>query len=288
MPAHSPTMRRRRLAAELRRLREAAALTQEDVAGRLEWDPSKLSRIENRQVGIIARDLRKLLDMYGVAEEAQREGYFAMAREGKQRAWWQQSFGDVIPSEYGTLIGLESEAVTISNYAQELIPGLLQTEDYARAVIRAFRPDETAEEIARRAEVRLARQGVFARDEPPRLWAVISEAAVRRAVGGPAVMAAQLRALAAERDRAVATVQVLPFSAGEHPAMTGSFVILDFSAPDPSAVYVESAWSGLFLERVVDVQRYAEAFRFVQAAALGPRESRGMLVAAAQGLDSRP
>ena len=285
MTAHSPTMRRRRLAAELRRLREAAGLTQEEVAGRLEWDPSKLSRIENRQVGIIARDLRKLLDLYGVADEPLREGYFAMAREGKQRAWW-QSFGDVIPSEYGTLIGLETEAVTISSYEQELIPGLLQTADYARSVIRAFRPDDTADQIARRVEVRMARQEVFTRDDPPRLWAVISEAVVRRAVGGQAVMAAQLRALASERDRPVVTVQVLPFSAGEHPAMAGSFVILDFPDPEPSAVYLENASSALYLERLTDVQRYAGMFRFVQAAALGPKESRDMLIAAAQELDS--
>ena len=285
MAAHSPTMRRRRLAAELLRLREAAGLTQEEVAGRLEWDPSKLSRIENRQVGIIARDLRKLLDMYGVTDGEQREGYFAMAREGKQRAWW-QSYGDVIPSEYGTLIGLETEAVTISSYGQELVPGLLQTADYARAVIRAFRPDDTADEITRRVEVRLARQAVLARDDPPRLWAVISEAVVRRAVGGQAVMAAQLRALASERERAVVTVQVLPFSAGEHPAMAGSFVILDFPDPEPAAVYLENASSALYLERITDVQRYAGMFRFVQAAALGPKESRDMLIAAAHELDS--
>jgi transcriptional regulator with XRE-family HTH domain len=285
MAAHSPTMRRRRLAAELRRLREAAGLTQEEVAGQLEWDPSKLSRIENRQVGIIARDLRKLLDMYGITDEAQREGYFAMAREGKQRAWW-QSFGDVIPSEYGTLIGLETEAAMISSYGQELIPGLLQTADYARSVIRAFRPDDTADEIARRVEVRMARQEVLAHEDPPRLWAVISEAVVRRAVGGRAVMAAQLRALASERERPVVTVQILPFSAGEHPAMAGSFVILDFPDPEPSAVYLENASSALYLERITDVQRYAGMFRFVQAAALGPRESRDMLVTAAQELDS--
>jgi len=277
-------MRRRRLAAELLRLREAAGLTQEEVAGRLEWDPSKLSRIENRQVGIIARDLRKLLDMYGVTDGEQREGYFAMAREGKQRAWW-QSYGDVIPSEYGTLIGLETEAVTISSYGQELVPGLLQTADYARAVIRAFRPDDTADEITRRVEVRLARQAVLARDDPPRLWAVISEAVVRRAVGGQAVMAEQLRALASERERAVVTVQVLPFSAGEHPAMAGSFVILDFPDPEPAAVYLENAASALYLERITDVQRYAVMFRFVQAAALGPKESRDMLIAATHDLD---
>jgi len=284
--AHSPTMRRRRLAAELRRLREAVGATQEEVAGRLEWDPSKLSRIENRQVGIIARDLRKLMDTYGVHDEAEREGYFAMARAGKQRAWW-QSYGDVIPGEYGTLIGLEAEAVTISNYEQELVPGLLQTQDYARAVNRVFRPDDTAEETSRRVEVRLARQQVFARDDPPRLWAVISEAAMRRVVGGPAVMAAQLRALAAERDRAAVTIQVLPFTAGEHPAMTGSFVILDFPAPDPGAVYVENASSALYLEQASDIQRYTETFRFLQAAALGPKESRDMLRAAAYELDPR-
>jgi hypothetical protein len=173
-----------------------------------------------------------------------------------------------------------------SNYEQELIPGLLQTADYARAVIRAFRPDDTADEVTRRVEVRQARQEVFAREDPPRLWAVISEAVLRRAVGGPAVMAAQLRALASERDRAVVTVQVLPFSAGEHPAMAGSFVILDFPDPEPGAVYLENASSALYLERVTDVQRYAGMFRFVQAAALGPKESRDMLQAAAQELDS--
>jgi transcriptional regulator with XRE-family HTH domain len=276
-------MRRRRLAAELRRLRELAEMTQEDVAGQLEWDPSKLSRIENRQVGIIARDLRKLLDLYGVSDESQREGYFAMAREGKQRAWW-QSYADVIPSEYGTLIGLESEAAAISNYEQELVPGLLQTEDYARAVIRATRPGDTPEDIARRIEVRMARQQALARDDGPRLWVVINEAAIRRVVGGPATMAGQLRSLATGRHRPVVTVQVLPFSSGEHPAMTGSFVILDFPSDDPSAVYLENAASSLYLERSADVTWYAEAFRFMQAAALGPKESRDMLMAAAHEL----
>jgi hypothetical protein len=227
-----------------------------------------------------------LQPLKAVQEEHADRGERQHAAQGKQRAWW-QSYGDVIPGEYGTLIGLESEAVTISNYEQELVPGLLQTQDYARAVIRAFRPDDTAEETSRRVEVRLARQQVFTGDDPPRLWVVISEAVIRRVVGGQAVMAAQLRSLASERDRPVVTVQVLPFTAGEHPAMAGSFVILDFPAPDPGAVYVENAASAVYLEQVTDIQRYTQTFRFLQAAALGPKESRDMLMAAAHELDPR-
>jgi hypothetical protein len=171
-----------------------------------------------------------------------------------------------------------------NNYEQELVPGLLQTEDYARAIIRATRPGDTPEDIARRVEVRMARQQALARDDAPRLWVVISEGAIRRVVGGQATMAGQLRSLASSRDRPVVTVQVLPFTSGEHPAMTGSFVILDFPGDDPGAVYLESAASSLYLERSADVTWYAEAFRFMQAAALGPKESRDMLMAAAHEL----
>ena len=142
MAAGSPTMRRRRLAGELARLREERGMTIREAAGALEWDPSKLSRVEGLQRGIIVRDVRRLLDLYQVTGEAQREALFELARQAKQRGWW-QAYADVMPSEYATLIGMEAEAAEIRTYQPELIHGLLQTEDYARAVIRAGRPGDS-------------------------------------------------------------------------------------------------------------------------------------------------
>ena len=139
----SPTMRRRRLARELTRLREQRGMTIREAATALEWDPSKLSRVEGLQRGIIVRDVRRLLNLYEVTDEAQREALFEMARQAKQRGWW-QAYADVLPSEYANLIGLESEAAEIRTYQPELVHGLLQTEDYARAVIRIGRPCDTA------------------------------------------------------------------------------------------------------------------------------------------------
>lgn len=284
MANDSPTVRRRQLAAELQELRKAKGFTIEDVAGRLEWDPSKLSRIENRKVGIIVRDLRKLLDLYGVADEARRERMFEMAKQAKQRGWW-QAYGDVIPSEYGTLIGLEAEATEIRSYQPELVHGLLQTEAYARAVIRICRPNDTAEQVDRRVEVRLARQQILTRDNPPRVHVVLNEGAVRRLVGGREVMRDQLRHLAAERDRANIIIQVLPFSAGEHPAMTGPFEIIDFpGATTTGVVNVENMTGALSLEREAELDRYGAAFDYISAAALGPKESRDMLIALAEEL----
>ena len=227
MAAGSPTMRRRRLARELTRLREATGMTIREAAGQLEWDPSKLSRVEGMQRGIIVRDVRRLLNLYGVTDEAQREALFEMSRESKQRGWW-QAYSDVMPSEYANLIGFEAEAAEIRSYEPELIPGLLQTEDYARAIIRLGRPGDTAEEISRRVGVRMTRQQVLDRDDPPVMRVVLNEGAVRRLVGGPEVMRAQLRHLAAGRPRGNVLIQVLPFAAGEHPAMSGPFTILAF------------------------------------------------------------
>ena len=219
-------MRRRRLARELARLREERGMTIRQAAGALEWDPSKLSRVEGLQRGIIVRDVRRLLDLYQVTGDAGREALFELARQAKQRGWW-QAYADVLPSEYADLIGLEAEAAEIRTYQPELIHGLLQTADYARAVIRAGRPGDTAADVGRRVELRMTRQQILDRDDPPRLRVIVNEAAVRRVTGGPDVMRAQLAALAAERERSNVTVQVLPFTAGEHPAMAcGPFVLL--------------------------------------------------------------
>ena len=282
MAAGSPTMRRRRLASELTRLREQTGMTIRDAATALEWDPSKLSRVEGLQRGIIVRDVRRLLNLYGVTDEAQREALFEMSRQSKQRGWW-QAYADVMPSEYANLIGLEAEASEIRAYEPELVPGLLQTEEYARAIIRLGRPADTAGEIDRRVGVRMTRQQVLDRDDPPIMRVVLNEGTVRRLVGGPQVMHGQLHKLAEPRARSNVLIQVLPFAAGEHPAMSGPFTILAFpEAGDRGVVTLENMASTLSLEREEDLRQYVRAFDFLQAAALGPRESRDMLNALAQ------
>jgi transcriptional regulator with XRE-family HTH domain len=282
--AGSPTMRRRRLAAELLRFRRDAGLSIDEVVRHLGWTSSKLSRIENRQIGITTADVRKLLDIYEINSQTQRDVLLDMARRAKERGWW-HAYGDVIPTEYGTLIGLEVEASKIRTYQPELVHGLLQTEAYARAVIRIARPNDTSEEIDRRVEVRLARQQVLTGDNPPRLRVVLNEGAVRRVVGGREAMREQLRHLATERDRSNVVVQVLPYSAGEHPAMTGPFEILDFpQAADLGVVNVENMTGALSLEKPDDLRQYVTAFDYVSAAALGPKESRDMMISLAQQL----
>jgi hypothetical protein len=207
-----------------------------------------------------------------------------MSRQSKQRGWW-QAYADVLPSEYANLIGLEAEAAEIRSYQPELVPGLLQTEDYARAIIRLGRPGDAAAEIDRRVGLRMTRQQILDRDDPPIIRAVLNEGAVRRIVGGHDVMSAQLRALAAPRTRSNVLIQILPFGAGEHPAMSGPFTILDFPEPgDRGVVTLENMTGTLSLERDDDLRQYLRAFDFLQAAALGPRESRDMLRALAEAL----
>lgn len=277
--AGSPSMRRRRLAAELRQLRTAAALSIEDVAGRLGWPGSKVSRIENRQVGITPRDLRKLLDLYKVADRAYREQLLEMGRRATERGWW-QSYTGVVPSAYANLIGLEAEAATIRTYEPELVPGLLQTADYARAVIRAGRPGDTMEEIDRRVEVRLERQEVLTRTSPPppKVNVVLNEGVLARRVGGPEVMRAQIEHLMRGRDRANIVIQILSFSAGEHPAMVGPFTMLTFLDPaDPGVVNVENVMGSLALEKPEEIRAYDEVWGAIQALAIPPDDSRAVM-----------
>jgi hypothetical protein len=282
--AGSPTMRRRRLAAELRQIRQATGMTIDEASAHLKWHQSKLSRIETRKIGINTLDLRKLLDIYEITDRTRRDALIDMARRATERGWW-QAYGSVIPSEYATLIGLEEEASLIRTYQPELVDGLLQTEAYARAVIRSSRPNDTSDQIERRVEVRLARQQILESDNPPRVWVVLSEGVVRRHVGGVEVMREQLLHLAARRDRSNVMVQVLPFSTGEHPAMVGPFTLLEFPEVfDLGAVYVENMTSALTLEEAADLQAYADAFEQVQAQALGPNESRDMLKSLASEL----
>ncbi len=276
----SPSLRRRRLAAELRRLRDEASLSISDVAEKLSWQPSRISRIETRQLGITAPDLRKLLDIYGVDDQDYRARLSELARYANERGWWQSYPRNVIPSEYGDLIAVEAEAATIRSYQPEAVPGLLQTPGYARAVIRAGRRGNPAAEIDRRVEVRLERQAVLARAEPPppRVSVILNEAVLRRRVGGPEVMREQLQYLMAERDRGNVTIQVLPFDSGAHPSMVGPFTMINFLDPgDLGVVYLEHPTSSLFLEAAADIRVYEEFWDSLQGDAYSPDDTRAFL-----------
>jgi transcriptional regulator with XRE-family HTH domain len=278
MPA-SPSMRRRRLAAELRKQRDQSGLHVTDAARMLGWQASRLSRIENRQSGITAPDLRKLLDVYQVTDEAYRSYLADLARRVNERGWWQKYAG-LIGSEYADLIGLEEEARAIRGYEQELVPGLLQTPDYARAAIRTGRPAETAGEIDRRVEIRIERQEILLRPDPapPRFNVVLSEAALRRPVGGNEVMRSQIEYLTRPRDRANVTIQVLPFNAGVHPSMVGPFTVMTFHDPDDlGVVNIEYATGSVFLEDPDELRVYEEVWSALQASALSADDSQAFL-----------
>jgi transcriptional regulator with XRE-family HTH domain len=284
-PSHSPTVRHKRLTAELRRLRADSGLTRDDVAGRLDWHPTKITRIETGQwTRLNPRDVRDLLDIYGVTGEAQREALLQLARDARQRGWW-HSYGDVLPSEYTHFIGLETEAASVRTYQQVLVPGLLQTERYTRAVVQAFRPTDTEEGTDRRTAVRLQRQRRVLEEHTLQLSAVLGEGVIRQHVGEPDVMAEQLRFLADTGSLPNVMIHVLPYAAGAHGAMTGSFAILGFPEPvDPDVIYLENMASALFLEEPDDVASYVQVFDYLRAAALSPRDSADMLRTAAEEL----
>ena len=280
MAAVSPTIRRRRLAAELRRLRHDSELSIEEVADGLGWQPSKLSRVETRQIGISTADVRKLLDLYKVEEREYRDALIDMARRASERGWWQSFGSGVVPTALANLIGLETEARTIRSYEPELVPGLLQTEAYARGIMRAWQPAWTAADIDRRVEIRLGRQDMLRQpsSDSPQVNCIINEAVLRRNVGGNEVMHEQVEVLAKERDPATVTVQVLPFNAGAHPAMSGPFQILTFHDPsDLGVVHLESAMTAITLERPEEIRRYDEIWGSLQARALSPEDSRVMM-----------
>lgn len=275
MPA-SPSMRRRRLAAELRKLRDQSGSSAMDVAGRLGWQASRLSRIETRQSGITSADLQKLLDVYEVGDEEYRRYLSELARRVNERGWW-QNYGGLIGNAYADLIGLEAEARVIQSYEQELVPGLLQIPDYARTAIRAIRPTDTQQEIGRLVEIRMERQGILTRSDPPppRLAAVLSEGVLRRPVGGYEVMLAQLEYLMRPRDRANVTVHVLPFTAGVHPSMVGPFTVMKFPDPDDlGIVNVEYAAGAVVLEEASELRVYEELWNTLQASALSADDSQ--------------
>ncbi|MEO3926477.1 helix-turn-helix transcriptional regulator [Micromonosporaceae bacterium B7E4] len=272
-----PTVRLRRLAAEIRTLRHGAGLTREDVAERTHMNPATLWRLETARARPQRRTLLGLLDVYGVTDPERRLELVALAKDAGQLGWL-QAYEDQLPDEYSTYISFESEAQSVRNYESLFVPGLLQTEAYARALIAGVLPEITEDEVERRVEARLKRQDVLARAEPLRVWVIIDESVLHRRVGSAEVIRDQLQHLAKLTKLPNITVQVLPYDVGAHPGMHGAFAIMGFPDPaDPELVYLENRVNGLFLERDADISSYTDLFEHLRAAALNPAASVRMV-----------
>ncbi len=268
----SPTVRRRELGTRLRALRAEADLTVEQVAEHLLCSASKISRLETGHRGASQRDIRDLCDLYQVQDPKQRSYLAALAREGVRRAWWQP-----YDLPYATYVGLEAEAISISDFEPGVFPGLLQTPAYARVLHERAMPRLPADIIEQRIQERRTRQEIFSRDDPPRFMAIIDESVLHRVVGDPEVMREQLERVIAATSQPDVTVQILPFSIGAHPALDSTFVLLEFEPPVPGVVYAEGLVGPIYRERPEDVQRYRDIFEYLVETALSPQGSVALM-----------
>ncbi|MEU6230129.1 helix-turn-helix transcriptional regulator [Streptomyces sp. NPDC047042] len=268
----NPTVRRRRLGQELRRLREQKNMTAEEVAERLLVSQSKISRLENGRRSISQRDVRDLCGVYEVEDQRMVDSLMEMAKDSRQQGWW-HAFGDV---PYSVYIGLETDAASLRVYDPQVIPGLLQTRPYAEALITGALPETSSSDIDNRVQVRLRRQErITALENPLRLWTVLDEAALRRVVGNKLLMREQLESLVEQSQLPHVTVQVIPFDMGAHPGLNGQYAILEFpDAADSSVVYIEGVTSDLYLEKAQDVQKYSVMYEHLRAQALNVEQSR--------------
>jgi transcriptional regulator with XRE-family HTH domain len=279
----SPTVRRRRLAAELRKLRKDAGKTREQVAEFVGCSPVTVTRIESAQSAPRLADTARMLEFYGVTGQ-RREVLMALCAEARKRGWWHQ-FSGAIPAWFEVYVGLEGEVSEIRSYQSEAIDGRLQTEAYIRALMLADVDIPSQDELDRRVAVRLKRQEQMMGEDGPKMWVVLNEASLRRTVGGAATMREQLEHLIAVSRPNRTVVQVLTFTAGAHPGMDGSFEILRFpEAADPDAVYVQYRRGSIYLEESTDVTAYADLFDHLRARAMGPDESRALIERIATGL----
>jgi transcriptional regulator with XRE-family HTH domain len=252
-----PTAQRLVLGTQLHRLRESRGVTAEQAAGAIRGSHSKISRMEHGRVGFKERDVADLLTLYGVTDAEERAALLNLAREANTPGWW-HAYSDIVPSWLEPYVGLEAAASVIRTYQIQLVPGLLQTEGYARALIRQGSA-ASEEEIARRGELRASRQEILRRPDAPQLWAVVDEGALRRPVGGRQVIREQLGYLAEVADHPAVTLQIMPFGVGAHAAMGGPFTILRFAEPDlADVVYIEQLTSALYLDKPAEVDSYLE------------------------------
>ena len=271
------TVLRMMLGSQLRRLREAAGISPEQAGYEIRASRSKISRLENGRVRLKSRDMGDLLTLYGVTDEELRSRFLALVDQSNTPDWW-TAYSDVLPDRYETYLGLEAAAVTIRSFEVQFVHELFQTEDYARAVTRLGRRAAPADEIERRVAVRRKRQDLLTRPDPPAIWSVMDEAALRRAPGDAPVMRAQLRRLIELAELPHVTLQVVPFASGGHAGEGGSFTVLRFGERDlPDVVYIEQLTSATFLDQRPDVEHYLEVVDEVSGAALTPGATTGFI-----------
>jgi transcriptional regulator with XRE-family HTH domain len=270
----SPAVQRRRLRTELRRARLQAGLTQDQVAETMEWSLSKVIRIEAGTVGVSANDLKALLALYKIADEDQVASLLALARAGRERPW-QSVYRDIVSPRLLQLIEFEAAASISRNFQPLVVPGLLQTEEYARAMLRQFAGDTPDTPVDARVEVRMKRQEVLDQADPPLLFFILDEAATRRLVGGRDVMRGQLRRMAELAARPHVTIEVVPFSVGAHPGLQGPFLIEEFPDPaDDDVLYLESPQGDVLSRDDPDlILHYREVFEKLRHLSLGPEGS---------------
>ncbi|MFN2495868.1 MAG: helix-turn-helix domain-containing protein [Pseudonocardiaceae bacterium] len=264
------------LGTQLRRLREAKGITREAAGHAIRGSHAKISRVELGRVGFKQRDVADLLTLYGVTDESERAAFLRLAAQANEPGWWHQ-YSDLLPHWFEMYLGLEQASSVIRTYEAHLVPGLLQTEDCARAVIRLGHPNGSTEEIERRVALRLRRQKILTQPGAPHLWAVIDEAALWR-LGARSSMRAQIQQLIEMAERPNITLQAVPFYSGAHPAAGGPFTILRFANPDlPDIVYLEQLTSALYLDKSQDVNHYLMVMNRLCVQAKSPSETSGFL-----------
>ncbi|UNT00094.1 helix-turn-helix domain-containing protein [Streptomyces tubbatahanensis] len=275
--AASPAVPRKVLGIRLRRLRESQYISRREAAEAIRVTNRKIEDLEHGRTGCALRDVADLLTIYGVTDESERAVLTALAQQANAPGWW-QAFQGVVPSWLHTYIGLEQAAGVIRTYEVQFVPGLLQTREYARAVIELAHEEEPESAVQRRVDLRMRRQQILFGPRSPRVWAVIDEAALRRPVGGAAVMRAQLRHLSAMSEQPHVTVQIMPFSAGGHAAAGGPVTLLRLPESElPDVVYLEQLDSASYLEDETDIEAYRRVTDRLVTRSLPPAETRGLL-----------
>ena len=274
---NSPTVLRIVIGTQLRRLREAHGITRERAGDAIRASHAKISRLELGRVGFKERDITDLLDLYGIVDPDEREGFLRLVQQANTPGWWHR-YSDVLPGWFEMYVRLEQAASVIRSYQVQFVPGLFQTEEYARAVISSDAAGESDDEVERRVHLRMTRQKLLSEPHAPTFWAVLDEAALRRPYGAPRVMHEQLEHLAGVAELPNVVLQVLPFDRGSHAAAVGPFTVLRFAEPDlPDIVYMEQLTSAVYLDKQAEVEFYRAAMDRIAVAALCPVESVTLL-----------